>query len=96
MRLVDEKSEFPDLILIDGGKGQLNASLKALRNIAVKIPCISLAKVNEEVFVPNKKDSIMIPKDHQSLKILQHARDETHRFGVAYNRNLRKLAKLEN
>jgi len=96
MRLVDEKSEFPDLILIDGGKGQLNASLKALRNIAVKIPCISLAKENEEVFVPNKKDSIMIPKDHQSLKILQHARDETHRFGIAYNRNLRKLAKLEN
>lgn len=96
MRLANEKLEFPDLILIDGGKGQLNAATKALQSIAVKIPCASLAKENEEVFLPNKKSSIIIPKDRQSLKILQYARDEAHRFGVAYNRTLRKLTKLKN
>ena len=88
--------EFPDLILIDGGKGQLNAAIKSLQSIAVKIPCASLAKENEEVFIPNKKNSIIIPKDQQALKILQHARDEAHRFGVAYNRSLRKLTRLKN
>ncbi len=96
MRLAKEEKEFPDLILIDGGKGQLSAATKSLQSIAVKIPCASLAKENEEVFVPSKKNSIIIPKDHQSLKILQHARDEAHRFGVAYNRSLRKLTKLKN
>ncbi len=89
-RLLEEKCELPDLILIDGGKGQLNSALLSLQSLDIKIPCISLAKENEEVFVPNQKDPILIPKDKQSLKILQHARDETHRFGVAYNRTIRK------
>jgi excinuclease ABC subunit C len=89
-RLLEEKSELPDLVLIDGGKGQLNAALSSLSSLGLKIPCISLAKENEEVFVPSQKDPIVIPKDKPSLKILQHARDETHRFGVAYNRSIRR------
>jgi excinuclease ABC subunit C len=89
-RLLEEHSEFPDLILIDGGKGQLNAALKSLESLGLKLPCISLAKENEEIFVPRKKNSIIIPKNETSLKILQYARDETHRFGVAYNRTIRK------
>ena len=52
--------------------------------------CISLAKENEEIFVPNQKNPILISKEKPSLKILQYARDETHRFGVAYNRTIRK------
>ncbi len=89
-RLLEEHSELPDLILIDGGKGQLNAALKSLESLGLKLPCISLAKENEEIFVPKKKNPIVIPKRNASLKILQHARDETHRFGVAYNRTIRK------
>lgn len=89
-RLLEENSELPDLIVIDGGKGQLNAATKSLESLGLKLPCVSLAKENEEIFVPKKKNSIVIPKYKSSLKILQHARDETHRFGVAYNRTIRK------
>ena len=78
------------MILIDGGKGQLNAALKSLSSLGLKIPCISLAKENEAVFVSNQKNPILIPKSKNSLKILQYARDETHRFGVAYNRAIRR------
>ncbi|EPA06275.1 UvrB/UvrC motif-containing protein, partial [Candidatus Nitrosarchaeum limnium] len=78
LRLQEENSQLPDLILIDGGKGQLNAALKSLQSMGLSLDCISLAKENEEVFVPNQKDPIIIPKDKPSLKILQHARDETH------------------
>ena len=90
LRLLEENSQLPDLILIDGGKGQLNAALKSLRSLGLNLDCISLAKENEEIFVPNQKNSIVISKDRPSLKILQYARDETHRFGVAYNRVIRK------
>jgi len=89
-RLLEENSELPDLILIDGGKGQLSAALNSLQSLGLKLPCISLAKENEEIYVPKNKNPIVIPKTKSSLKILQYARDETHRFGVAYNRTIRK------
>jgi len=89
-RLLEEHSELPDLILIDGGKGQLNAAMKSLESLGLKLPCISLAKENEEVYMPKNKNPIMIPKNQSSLKILQHARDESHRFGVAYNQTIQK------
>ena len=94
-RISEENSELPNLILIDGGKGQLKAAELSLQSVSVKVPCASLAKQNEEVFLPKRKNSIRIPRSSPALKILQHARDEAHRFGVAYNRSLRKL-KLEN
>jgi excinuclease ABC subunit C len=87
-----EKEEFPNLIIIDGGKGHLNVALKALKKIKLeKIECISLAKENEEIFTPFLNNSIIIPKNKKSLKILQHIRDESHRFGLTYNRKLRKI-----
>jgi len=89
-RLLEENADLPDLIVIDGGKGQLNAAIKSLESLRLNLGCISLAKENEEVFVPKRKNPILISKDKPSLKILQHARDETHRFGVAYNRTIRK------
>ncbi len=89
-RLLEENSTLPDLILIDGGKGQLSAALKSLKSLGLKLPCISLAKENEEVYLPKIKKPIIIPKHKESLKILQFARDETHRFGVAYNQTIRK------
>ncbi|NQV39747.1 MAG: excinuclease ABC subunit C [Nitrosopumilus sp.] len=89
-RLLEENSELPDLIVIDGGKGQLSSAMKALESLGLNLPCISLAKENEEVYLPKNKNPIIIPKYKPSLKILQYARDETHRFGVAYNRTIRK------
>jgi len=88
--LLEENSELPDLILIDGGKGQLSAAIKSLASLGLKLPCISLAKENEEVYTPKSKTPIVISKNKSSLKILQYARDETHRFGVSYNRTIRK------
>ena len=90
LRLLEEKKPLPDLIVIDGGKGQLSSALNSLKSLGLDIDCISLAKENEEVFIPKIKESIKIPKENQSLKILQHIRDETHRFGVLYNRTIRK------
>jgi len=84
--------ELPNLIVIDGGKGHLNVALKTLKIIGLeKLDCISLAKENEEVFVSHSNDPITIPKSKKPLKILQHIRDESHRFGLAYNRKLRKI-----
>ena len=89
-RLLEDGSDLPDLILIDGGKGQLNAALKSLESLGLKLPCVSLAKENEEVYLPKTRNPVVIPKNKKSLQILQHARDETHRFGVKYNRTIRK------
>ncbi len=93
LRLRQESSEMPDLILIDGGRGQLNAALGALKTAGVGIPIISLAKENEEIYHPNLKSPIVLPKNNSALKVLQHARDEAHRFGVMYNRVLQKFQK---
>lgn len=89
-RLLEENSELPDLIVIDGGKGQLGSAMKSLESLGLDLPCISLAKENEEIYLPKNKNPVVIPKYKSSLKILQYARDETHRFGVAYNRAIRK------
>ncbi len=92
LRIRKEKGKTPDLILIDGGRGQLSAALYALKSIGIRIPCISLAKENEDVYMPEIKEPLSISKNNQALKILQHARDEAHRFGVTYNRSLRKFS----
>ncbi len=89
-RLIKEDRELPDLVVIDGGKGQLGAAVDSLSQLEADISCISLAKENEEVFVPDKQRPIIIPKTRQSLHILQHIRDEAHRFGVRYNRAIQK------
>jgi len=90
-RLVGDNTQMPNLILIDGGKGHLRSAMKSLQILKVKTPCISLAKENEEVFIPKRKESVKISRDRSSLKILQYARDEAHRFGIRYNQNLRRL-----
>jgi excinuclease ABC subunit C len=80
----------PDLVLIDGGKGQLNAALELRQELGLdSIPMASLAKENEEVFIPGDPKSVYIPKDSPALHILQRARDEAHRFAISYHRRLR-------
>ena len=84
--------KIPDLILIDGGRGQLGAAIMSLRSLGISdVSCISLAKENEEIYITGYKDPVVLPKSNAGLKMLQHARDEAHRFGLAYNIKLRKL-----
>jgi len=86
----DEGKPLPDLIVIDGGKGQLNAALEAAHAVDMDdIPMVSLAKREEEVFLPGRPDSLRLPRRSGSLRLLQRARDEAHRFGLAYNRKRR-------
>jgi excinuclease ABC subunit C len=87
----EDKLNLPDLVLIDGGKGQLSSALDAISKLNLKIPCISIAKEREEIFVPSSPFPIIIPKSSRSLKILQFLRDEAHRFGLGYNIKLRNL-----
>lgn len=81
--------ELPDLMVIDGGKGQLNAVLEVEQELGVEIPTVGLAKQLEEVFVPGRSQSVLLPRTSQGLFLLQRIRDEAHRFGVTYHRNLR-------
>jgi excinuclease ABC subunit C len=83
---------LPDLIVIDGGPGQLGAAVASLRSLGIyDIPCISLAKENEEIYSRGSHGPLVLPRSSAGLRMLQHARDEAHRFGLAYNVNLRKL-----
>ena len=82
---------IPDLIVIDGGRGQLNAALEVRQELKLdSIPLVSLAKENEEVFIPAHPQPVHIAKDSPALHILQRARDEAHRFAISYHRKLRR------
>lgn len=82
-------SSKPDLIVIDGGKGQLSNAVKAMQDCGFNVAMIGLAKREEEVFLPNKSEPIIIPRSHNSLKLLQRIRDESHRFAITFHRSLR-------
>jgi excinuclease ABC subunit C len=88
---IKDQIALPDLIVIDGGKGQLSSAINAIHKIGLDIPCISLAKENEEIYTAYSSKPIILPKSNGALKVLQYIRDEPHRFGLAYNVNLRKI-----
>ncbi len=91
-RRVDEGKPLPELIVVDGGKGQLGAARQALEPLGLgELPLISLAKKDEEVFMPGRSDSLRLPRRSPALRLLQQARDEAHRFAVTYNRKRRTL-----
>jgi len=82
---------LPDLILIDGGKGQLNAALSAMGEAEVgSVPIASLAKENEEIFIPHSSQPIILPRSSQGLQLLQRLRDEAHRFALGYHQKIHK------
>ncbi|HEU4699782.1 MAG TPA: excinuclease ABC subunit UvrC [Gemmatimonadales bacterium] len=85
----EDGAPFPDLVVIDGGKGQLGAALDAAQALGVDVPLISLAKREEEVFLPGRAESLRLSRRSPSLRLLQRARDEAHRFGLAYSRKRR-------
>jgi excinuclease ABC subunit C len=82
---------LPDLVLIDGGKGQLNAAAEAMSESgAGTVPLASIAKENEEIFIPSKAQSILLPKSSDALKLIQRLRDEAHRFAISYFQKVHK------
>jgi excinuclease ABC subunit C len=100
-RLQEEQQDFPNLIVIDGGKGQLSSAVKALTslNLYGKIPIIGIAKRLEEIYFPEDPYPIHISKKSESLKLLQRLRDEAHRFAITFHRQIRSkksfLSELE-
>ncbi len=94
-RLVAEERPLPDLVLIDGGKGQLSAALRALASVSLpKLPVAALAKEEEEIFLPGRPDSIRLPMDSPGLLLLRYVRDEAHRFAVTFHRHRREKKTL--
>ncbi len=75
---------MPDLVLIDGGKGQLNAALSVLNEAGTVVAVASLAKENEEIFIPRRKEPVILPRSSPGLQLLQRLRDEAHRFAISY------------
>jgi len=91
----DSFGETPDLVLIDGGKGQLGAALQALLELgATDTPLASLAKRQEEIYVPDVQEAIILPRNSQALFLVQRIRDEAHRFAVTFHRNLRQRSSV--
>ncbi|MEE8441445.1 MAG: excinuclease ABC subunit UvrC [Spirochaetia bacterium] len=87
-RLVNENKPLPDLILIDGGKGQLSSALSVLRALEITTPVLGLAKRDEEIFLPGRSDPIRLPEGSEPLRILQFVRDEAHRFATMFRADL--------
>ncbi|HAP36019.1 MAG TPA: excinuclease ABC subunit C [Bacteroidetes bacterium] len=95
-RVLDEVQEMPELIMVDGGKGQLSSALESLRELKLENhPIISLAKRLEEVFVPHQSDPLPIPKSSSALRLLEQIRDEAHRFAITFHRSLRDKRTLQ-
>lgn len=80
---------LPDLVIVDGGKGQLSAAVGALEAVGMDVPICGLAKENEEIFLPGRPDPIILPRDSQSLFLVQRIRDEAHRFAITFHRATR-------
>lgn len=96
-RLLDEQESLPQLIIIDGGKGQLNAAINALNDLDLsgKISIISIAERLEEIYFPNDPIPLYLDKNSESLKLIQHLRDEAHRFGITFHRNKRSKQQIQ-
>ena len=97
-RQLSENAELPQLIVIDGGKGQLGSAINSLKklNLFEKIPVIGIAKKLEEIYFPNDPIPIYIDKNSPTLKLIQNIRDEAHRFGINFHRNKRSIQLLKN
>jgi excinuclease ABC subunit C len=97
-RLLDEKQSLPQLIIIDGGKGQLSAAMQSVH--ALQLPAsttvVGLAKNEEEIFFPGDTESVKLPWDSDALKLIRYIRDEVHRFGITFHRSLRSKGTFKN
>lgn len=96
-RLQEEKQDLPDLIVIDGGKGQLSAALESLEKLELrgKVAIVGIAKKLEEIYYPGDSLPLYLDKKGETLKVLQHIRDEAHRFGITHHRNKRSKGTIK-
>ncbi len=95
-KLDDEQQSFPDLLMIDGGKGQLNAALAAFRDEGITPPVlVSLAKREEEIYRPGESEPLRLSRHSFALRLLQYVRDEAHRFAQHYHHILRRKSSFE-
>ena len=94
-RLLNEGADLPDLILIDGGIGQVNAASKIVNALGLDVPVIGLAEKNEEVYFPHNSEPVILPRRSDALRLLQRIRDEAHRFSNTRNNKLRRANKLK-
>jgi excinuclease ABC subunit C len=96
-RLIEEEKPLPQLIIVDGGKGQLSAALKSLDKLNLRgvIAIIGIAKKLEEIYFPNDPLPLYIDKKSESLKVIQHLRNEAHRFGINHHRDKRSKASIQ-
>jgi excinuclease ABC subunit C len=97
-RVISEKALLPQLVIIDGGKGQLNAALESLKELSLggKLTVIGLAKNEEEIFFPGDSESFKLPYQSESLQLIRRIRDEVHRFGIAFHRKKRSQGTFSN
>ena len=95
-RLLEEEKPLPQLIVIDGGKGQLNVAYAVLQKLGLadKISIIGLAKRLEEIFYPGDPEPLILDKTSETLKVIQHLRDEAHRFGITFHRDVRSKKQI--
>lgn len=95
-KVLDEGLALPDLIVIDGGKGQVSAAMEGLRELGLEhLPLVGLAKRLEEIVFPDGRENLLLPKSSSSLRLLQQLRDEAHRFAITYHRSLREKRTLQ-
>ena len=95
-RLSDENDAFPDILLIDGGKGQLSSAVAAFESLGIDPPTlISLAKKNEEIYRPGESEPLVLSRHSFSLRLLQYVRDEAHRFAQHYHHILRSKSQFK-
>ena len=97
-RLQEENKAFPQLIIIDGGKGQLSAAMESIKKLDLigKTTLVGLAKNEEELFFTGDTESLKLPWDSESLKLIRRIRDEVHRFGITFHRNQRSKGSFKN
>ena len=97
-RLVDEEKPLPQLVIIDGGKGQLSSAMESIKEIGLigAMTVVGLAKNEEEIFFPGDTQSIKLPWDSESLKLIRRVRDEVHRFGITFHRKKRSIGTFKN
>lgn len=94
-RRYEDYEDLPDLVVIDGGKGQLSSALKVIRGLGLNdLPVVGLAEQNEEIFKSNQRKSIVLPRDSQALHLIQRIRNEAHRFAITFHRKLRSKRNL--
>jgi len=97
-KVIEENLSLPDLVIIDGGKGQLSAAMESIQdlNLVGKTTVVGLAKSKEELFFTGDTESLQLPWDSKSLQLIRRIRDEVHRFGITFHRNKRSIAALVN